>query len=232
MNPHLPYLIEAAGKVANQISLRSNLTALLDYFPDRLLPVLKNNRVMIISSFPSLNQDQADSQRGEGVFKKSIAALKLLNQQGYGQKDTALILNLVSNPVGAFLPASQNSTQKRYREILDKKWGIRFNEALVFANVPIGRFKEWLIQSGNYEAYLTLLKKNFNPCTIPGLMCRNLISVSFDGYLFDCDFNLAAGINKASQKIHISQIRDSSFDKDPIAVDNHCFACTTGKGFT
>ena len=155
-----------------------------------------------------------------------------MNRQGYGKEGTGLLLNLVANPTGAFLPSSQKATEKRYREILLKKWGIVFNHAYTFANMPLGRFEAWLRRSGNYDDYLCLLHKNFNPCTLPGLMCRNLISVSFDGYLFDCDFNLAAGLYKANEKIHVSDIKTSSFDKDPIAVGNHCYACTAGSGFT
>ncbi len=232
MNPGLPYLIEAVSALSDQVMLRSNLSALLDFSPDRLIPVLKNNKVTLVSSFPSLNQTQTDSQRGTGIFDKSIEALMLLNREGYGKKGTGLLLNLVANPAGAFLPSSQKATEKRYREILLKKWGITFNNAYTFANVPLGRFEAWLRQSGNYDGYLSLLQKSFNISTLSGLMCRNLISVSFDGYLFDCDFNLAAGIYKANQKTHISKIRPSSFDKDPIAVGNHCYACTAGSGFT
>ncbi|OGR10844.1 MAG: radical SAM protein [Desulfobacula sp. GWF2_41_7] len=232
MNPDLPYLIETISSVADQVMLRSNLSALLDYSHDQLIPVLKKNRVILVSSFPSLNPAQTDSQRGIGVFEKSIEALMLLNRQGYGMDGTGFLLNLVSNPSGAFLPSSQKALEKRYREILKKKWGINFNNAYTFANVPLGRFEAWLQQSGNYDDYLTLLYKSFNPCTLPGLMCRNQISVSFDGYLFDCDFNLAAGVYKAFEKTHISQIRVSSFDKDPIAVGNHCYTCTAGTGFT
>ncbi len=166
------------------------------------------------------------------MFEKSIEALILLNDHGYGRKGTGLDLNLVANPVGAYLPSSQAATQKRYRDILLKKWGVTFNSAFSFANMPLGRFETWLKRSGNYEAYLRELYKNFNPCTLPGLMCRNLISVSYDGYLYDCDFNLAAGLPKGNRKRHISEIGICSFETDKIAVGNHCYACTAGSGFT
>jgi len=232
MNPNLCYLIENMSDLSDTIMLRSNLVALYDLKDDRLLSVLKNSKVIIVSSFPSLNPVQTDSQRGKGIFEKSIQALLLLNQHGYGKTGTGLDLNLVSNPTGAYLPSSQKATEKRYRDILKKKWGIVFNHAYTFANVPLGRFKDWLRRSGNHDAYLAQLHKNFNPCTITDLMCRNLISISWDGFLFDCDFNLAADLYMGNKKLHISQVNSCSFENDVIAVDNHCYACTAGSGFT
>jgi len=205
---------------------------LFDLADDHLISALKKNRVVIVSSFPSLNHSQTDSQRGKGIFDKSIQALILLNQQGYGKEGTGLELNLVSNPTGAYLPSTQKATEKRYRQILGKKWGIVFNNAFSFANMPLGRFEDWLKRSGNLDEYMAQLYKNFNPCTITDLMCRNLISVSWDGFLFDCDFNLAANIHKGNKKTHISQIDAAGFENDMIAVDNHCYACTAGSGFT
>lgn len=232
MNPHLTHLIENISGHAETMMLRSNLSALFDSQDPRLVPVLKENRVTIVSSFPSLNQTQTDAQRGKGVFDKSIQALIMLNRQGYGRKGTQLELNLVSNPAGAYLPSSQRATEKRYRDILFKKWGIVFNHAFTFANMPLGRFYDWLRRSGNYDDYVTELYNSFNPCTVEDLMCRTLISVSWDGFLFDCDFNLAAGLYKGNKKQHISQADTCFFEKDNIAVDNHCYACTAGSGFT
>lgn len=232
MNPNLVYLIENISGWTDTMMLRSNLSALCDLKDDHLLSVLKKNRVTIVSSFPSLNRNQTDSQRGKGIFNKTIQALIMLNQHGYGQKGTGLELNLVSNPTGAYLPSSQKATEKRYREILYKKWGIVFNNTFSFANMPLGRFRGWLKRSGNYDDYIAELHKNFNPCAVTNLMCRNLISVSWDGFLFDCDFNLAADIYKGNEKIHISQKETCSFENDKIAVDDHCYACTAGSGFT
>lgn len=232
MNPNLTYMIEHISDLADTVMLRSNLSALFDFEDDCLLSVLKKNNVTIVSSFPSLNHIQTDSQRGKGIFNKSIQALTLLNQHGYGKPETGLELNLVSNPSGAYLPSTQKATEKRYREILKKKWDIVFNHAFSFANMPLGRFETWLKNSGNYDSYMDELYKNFNPCTIPDLMCRNLVSVSWDGYLFDCDFNLAANLYKKDEKTHISNVASCSFENDKIAVDNHCYACTAGSGFT
>ncbi|MCP3875685.1 MAG: radical SAM/Cys-rich domain protein [Desulfobacteraceae bacterium] len=232
MNPNLVYLIENISNISESVMLRSNLSALFEFKDDRLINVLKRNHVTIVSSFPSLNSSQTDSQRGKGVFDKSIQALIMLNQHGFGQKGTGLVLNLVSNPSGAYLPSSQTATEKRYRKILYKKWGIVFNHAFSFANMPLGRFESWLQRSDNYTHYMVELHKHFNPCTLDNLMCRNLISVSWDGFLFDCDFNLAADIYKGNKKKHISQLASCSFENDKIALDNHCYACAAGSGFT
>lgn len=232
MNPNLVYLIENISGLADAVMLRSNLSALFDFKDDRMLSTLLKNKITIVSSFPSLSHEQTDSQRGKGIFEKSIQALTRLNELGYGKQETGLELNLVSNPSGAFLPSAQKAMEKRYRKILLKKWGIVFNTAYSFANMPLGRFKTWLKKSGNYDTYMADLHNHFNPCTIPDLMCRHLISVSWDGFLFDCDFNLAANLYKNDKKTHISNVVDGSFEADTIAVDDHCYACTAGSGFT
>ena len=170
------------------------------------MPVLIAHPVVIVASFPSLNLSQMDAQRGKGIFEESIAVLKTLNAMGYGCEGSALELNLVSNPTGAFMPPSQEQIEKRYHQILAHKWGLRFNRLFNFANVPLGRFKQWLIQTGNYEPYLQKLVANFNPCAIDGLMCRSQVSVSWDGYLYDCDFNLARGLYMCGKKIHVGEM--------------------------
>lgn len=232
LNPHLAYFIDAVSGLTDTIMLRSNLSALYDRNDQALLETLKQDRVTIVSSFPALNQAQTDAQRGSGIFDKSIAMLKQLNSNGYGVPGSGLELNLVANPVGAFLPSSQAAVEKRYRNILKDKWDIVFNNAYTFANMPLGRFKEWLVRSGNFDPYMARLYEKFNACTIEGLMCRNLVSVSWDGYLFDCDFNLAAGIHKGNRETHLSQVTSCSFERDEIAVADHCYACTAGSGFT
>lgn len=232
MNPDLIYLIKALAELNVPLMFRSNLSALFDLADPELVPLLQKYKATIVASFPSLDQSQTDNQRGNGIFEKSIAALQKLNQCGYGEPGSGLKLNLVSNPAGAFMPSSQNATEERYRKILKKKYNIVFNNAYTFANMPLGRFKEWLVKSDNYEPYIQNLVNNFNSCTLDGLMCRNLISVSWDGYLYDCDFNQAARLNKSNQKTHITEADPEDFTDDAIAVDNHCFACTAGSGFT
>jgi radical SAM/Cys-rich protein len=145
---------------------------------------------------------------------------------------TGLELNLVVNPAGAFLPADQCQMEKKYKSDLERRWGITFNNLFSFANVPLGRFRKWLLHSGNYGQYLGKLAGHFNPHTIPGLMCRTLVTVSWDGYLYDCDFNLAADLPLGKEKIHVTGLSAPPSSDSPIAVGDHCFACTAGSGFT
>jgi radical SAM/Cys-rich protein len=232
MNPHLVFLIEKVTPMTQKLILRSNLSEVFDNQDPELLAALIKNRVTIVSSLPSLNNIQTDSQRGKGVFEKTIDTLIMLNKKGYGKKDTGLELDLVSNPSGVFMPSSQDLTEKRYRDILLKKYGIVFNNLFTFANMPLGRFETWLKTSKNYTGYMEKLCTAFNPCTVEGLMCKSLISVSWDGTLFDCDFNLAANLYMGNRKTHISQIKEPIFKGQEITVGNHCYACTAGSGFT
>ena len=232
LNPNLVRLINKLSPLGPRIILRSNLTALMDGKRDLLIGLSKVYCVVIVASLPSLNKAQAESQRGEGVFQKCINALKRLNSIGYGQDGSGLEINLVANPTGAFLPSSQGQVEKRFRIDLQKKWGIVFNHLYTFANVPLGRFRQWLFHSGNFVNYIQKLAANFNPCAVEGLMCRSLISVSWDGYLYDCDFNLAKGLFIAGQKRHISEMDGPPPPGTSIAVSNHCYACTAGPGFS
>lgn len=232
MNPHLAELIERLSALTPRIMLRSNLTVLNE--PDRthLIELLKAQGVVVVASFPSLNKAQADSQRGNGVFERSIEILRRLNALGYGKEGTGLELNLVSNPTGAFLPPSQLEAENRFHQILERKWGISFNRLFNFANVPLGRFRQWLEQSGNLERYVEKLASCFNPCAIDGLMCRTLVSVSWDGYLYDCDFNLARGLFMGRRRTHVSETPGPPEPGSSIAVAEHCYTCTAGAGFT
>lgn len=232
LNPNIVNLLEKLSPLAPRIMFRSNLSALNDGKRDHLIDLLKAQSVNIVASLPSLNDAQVDSQRGQGIFQASIAALKKLNNMGYGQEGSGLELNLVSNPTGAFLPPSQSQMEKRFRQVLKKKWGIVFNELFNFANVPLGRYRRWLLNSGNLGSYIERLTSSFNPCAVEGLMCRTLVSVSWDGYLYDCDFNLAKGLYLGGQKIHVSEMPGPPEPGRPIAVADHCYTCTAGAGFT
>ena len=232
LNPHIVKLIDEISPLASRVMLRSNLSALNDDKRAHLIEVLKGHKVVIVASFPSLNEAQADAQRGHGVFKISVETLKRLNQMGYGQEGSGLELNLVSNPTGAFLPPSQAQTEKRFRQVLERKWGIVFNNLFNFANVPLGRFRQWLERSGNLAGYMDKLAAGFNRCAIEGLMCRSLVSVSWDGYLYDCDFNLAQGLHLGGRQIHVSKMTGPPEEGSPIVVADHCFTCTAGAGFT
>lgn len=232
LNPNLVYLIKRLAPLAPRIMVRTNLSALNDGRRDYLFGVFKEYRVVVVASLPSINEAQADSQRGRGIFQKSIAALKRLNAEGYGVEGSGLELDMVSNPTGAFLPSSQPEAEKRFRKVLKQKWGISFNHLFNFANVPLGRFRQWLAQSGNLEKYLEKLASSFNPCAIEGLMCRNMVSVAWDGYLFDCDFNLARGLYLGGRRIHLSKMPGPPAEGMPIAVADHCYTCAAGAGFT
>jgi len=232
LNPNIINLMEKLSPLAPRIIFRSNLSALNDVKRDHLIDLLKARRVVIVASLPSLNEAQADSQRGQGIFQASIAALKKLNNMGYGQEGSGLELNLVSNPTGAFLPPSQSQMEKRFRQVLKKKWGIVFNELFNFANVPLGRYRRWLLNSGNLWSYIERLTSSFNPCAVEGLMCRTMVSVSWDGYLYDCDFNLTRELYLGGRKIHVSEMPGPPEPGRPIAVADHCYTCTAGAGFT
>jgi len=232
LNPNLVYLIKKLAPLTPRIMVRTNLSALNDGKRDYLFGIFRDNNVVVVASFPSINEAQADSQRGSGIFQKSITALKRLNAEGYGEEGSGLELNLVSNPTGAFLPSSQSEAEKRFRKVLKQKWGISFNNLFNFANVPLGRFRQWLVQSGNLEKYIEKLASSFNPCAMEELMCRSLVSVAWDGYLFDCDFNLARGLYLSGRRIHVSRMPGPPSQGTPIAVADHCYTCTAGAGFT
>ena len=232
MNPHIQTLISKLAPFSKKLILRSNLTAIAEDKQDDLLKLCQTNKVAIVASFPSLNEDQAESQRGKGTFTKSLATFSRLNELGYGQDSSGLELNLVSNPTGAFLPSSQKQTEKRFRQVLDQRWGLTFNNLYAFANIPLGRFRTWLERTGNLNDYLLKLASSFNPCAIEGLMCRSLISVSWNGYLFDCDFNQALDLHMAGRKTHITELEKIPGPGDTISVSEHCYTCTAGSGFT
>ena len=232
LNPHLQDFVRELSSLAPRMMIRSNLTALGEGQRISLIELYKACGVVIIASLPSLSEAQTDSQRGAGAFAASIDTLRKLNAIGYGHDESGLELHLVSNPTGAFLPTPQTQAEKRIRQGLQNKWGIVFNNLYTFANVPLGRFRLWLAASGNFENYMKKLAENFNPCAVTGLMCRTLVSVSWDGYLFDCDFNLASGLFLSGQKVHVSEADAPPAPGSPIAVADHCYACTAGSGFT
>jgi radical SAM/Cys-rich protein len=173
-----------------------------------------------------------ESQRGSGVFATSIRALKRLNSAGYGREDSPLQLVLVSNPTGAFLPPDQAQAEKRFRAVLKEKWGVSIHQLFVFANAPIGRFARWLAKTGNLEQYISRLASRFNPCAVEGLMCRTLISVAWDGILYDCDFNLAKGLYMGGKRLNIRDLKRPPQAGAPIVTGDHCYTCTAGAGFT
>jgi radical SAM/Cys-rich protein len=232
LNPHLPVMVEKLAPLTPRIMVRTNLSALEVVGLNRFLEIFEKHRVVLVASFPSSSPSQTDAQRGRGIFETSLRMMRMLNRNGYGMEDSGLELNLVSNPVGAFLPSSQSQLEARFHSLLKDKWSVAFNHLYTFANVPLGRFGKWLTASGNYERYMTRLVSSFNPCAVEGLMCRTLISVSWDGFLYDCDFNQARGLFMGSRRTHISELQGPPQAGVPIAVGDHCYTCTAGAGFT
>jgi len=230
--PDLPILIEGLAPLAPRLMLRTNLSALSGAEMESLLALCVAHRVILVASFPSTDPSRADAQRGAGVTETAIAVLKRLNAAGYGVEGTGLELVLVSNPVGAFLPVSQESAERKFRHDLLRKWGVAFNHLYTFANAPLGRFRTGLLRTGNYERYMKTLVEAFNPSAVEELMCRTLLSVSWDGFLYDCDFNLAVGRTNGDRKVHVSDVRELPPPGAPITTGDYCYACTAGSGFT
>jgi radical SAM/Cys-rich protein len=232
MNPDIAHIVTAFAARTPELIFRSNLSALNEAGREPLMDLLTRLKVTIVASFPSLNESQADAQRGDGVFRASIDALKALNARGYAQPETGLKLNLVANPTGAFTAADQVQTEKRFRQMLDRRWGIAFDRLFSFSNAPLGRFRRWLERSGNLPAYLKKLADGFNPCSVAGVMCRTLVSVAWDGYLYDCDFNLARGLPMGRNRLHVTEMAGRPEAGRAIATADHCYTCTVGAGFT
>jgi len=232
MNPHFRRLVEGMAALGKEVLSRCNLTILLEPGYEWLAEFYAAHRVHLVCSLPCYTEDNVTRQRGRGVFDKSIAALQRLNALGYGDEDAdGLPLDLVYNPLGASLPGSQANLEADYKRELGRRFGVRFSRLLTLANLPIGRFARTLQKRGELEPYLRLLEESFNPGTVPQLMCRNTLNVGWDGQLYDCDFNLAAGLPFSSTPIHVRDA-DRLEAGIPVMTDNYCFACTAGSGFT
>ncbi|AFS79630.1 radical SAM domain-containing protein [Gottschalkia acidurici 9a] len=230
LNPKFKYLISELSFLNKTILNRCNLTILLESGQEDTAEFLANNKVQIMASLPCYLEGNVDYQRGDDVFKKSISALKKLNSLGYGKKDTDLILNLVFNPKGGTLPPPQKALEKDYKKHLKENYDIDFNQLLTITNMPISRFQENLKREGKYEEYCNLLLENFNPDTALNVMCRDLLSISWDGKIYDCDFNQALEITLKNKSISIWDISDFSDVEKEISFANHCFGCTAGSG--
>ncbi len=230
MHEHFRYFVKKARSFVKKIIVRSNLTIILSNKKFYDIPAFfKEHRVEVTSSLPHYAKLRTDAQRGKGVFDTSIKALQLLNEQGFGKEDKRLILNLVYNPTGSFLPPGQVELEKEYKKKLLDNFNVSFNNLFAITNMPISRFLEYLMETGNYEAYMHKLLEAYNPSTVENLMCRNTISVGWDGNLYDCDFNqmLDLKINEAN---HISAFNAYKLLKRKIITSRHCFGCTAGAG--
>jgi radical SAM/Cys-rich protein len=231
LNPNFRWLVERSRALGRHVIDRCNLTILLTEPYRDLAGFLAGHEVEIVSSLPYFQARETDLQRGDGVFEKSIEALRRLNALGYGKPGSSLRLNLVFNPVGAFLPPPQGSVEADFRRELGKRYGIVFHSLYTITNMPIGRFLEFLHRSGNYDRYMSRLAGAFNPIAVDGVMCRSTLSVGWDGQLYDCDFNQMLGLPVLDERVrHIRDFGEALLEGRQIAVDQHCYACTAGSG--
>ncbi len=231
LTPHFRWLVEQARSMGRQVLDRCNLSVLLLPSQADLGEFLAHHRVEVIASLPSYQASQTDAQRGEGVFDKSMDALRLLNELGYGKEGSGLTLNLVYNPVGAFLPPKQTGIEAQFRKELMTRHGISFTHLYTITNMPISRFLEFLLESGNYEGYMERLAAAFNPTAAAGVMCRYTLSVGWDGTLYDCDFNqmLDLPVSQGTSR-HIRDFDPAQLHHRRIITGNHCYGCTAGSG--
>ena len=231
LNPHFRWFVQQCHQLGIEVMDRCNLTIIESNPRFHDLPeFFAEHKVHVISSLPHYNKHRTDSQRGDGVYEDSIKALKRLNAVGYGQQGTGLLLDLVYNPTGTFLPSSQEQLEAEFKYQLKRKHDIEFNNLYAITNLPISRFLEYLLEQGLYVEYMEKLIEAFNPATLDGLMCRNTISVSWDGYLYDCDFNQMLEMKVDSSSNHISNFNADILAARKISVNQHCYGCTAGAG--
>ena len=232
MNPNFRRFVEQASLAGiNDFIVRSNLTIIRANKKHYDLPeFFKKHNIHVVSSMPHWTRGKTDKQRGEGVFDLSIKALQDLNAVGYGMPGSSLKLDLVYNPNGAYLPGNQASMEKEFKSALLEDFNIQFHHLFAITNLPISRFLDYLIASDNYEEYMYQLVDAYNPNAVQNLMCTNTISVSWDGYLYDCDFNQMLDLKIASKTTHISQYNESILSHRNIVISQHCYGCTAGAG--
>ncbi len=230
INPHFRRFVDGFLTLGARITSRCNLTVLLEPGQEDLASWYAQRKIRLVCSLPCYTQKNVDAQRGGGVFEKSIEALKRLNAAGYGRDET-LALDLVYNPGGAFLPGAQEKLEADYKQRLKEDFGIVFSRLMTIANLPINRFAHFLERTGQHDGYMQLLEQNFNPTTVPGLMCRHLISVDWLGRVYDCDFNQMLDLPLGDRTHrYLWDIAANQLSGAPVAVDSHCFGCTAGAG--
>ena len=231
MNPHFKLLVKTASEMGVHVIDRCNLTILQEPEHEELAAFLANNSVEIIASMPCYLEDNVNAQRGAGVFEKSIRGLQRLNALGYGSRD-GLIINLVFNPQGPSLPPSQAELEPAYKKALFDNYGISFNKLFTLVNMPIKRFGSALLSTGEFESYMHALKSSHNNENLESVMCKSLISVDWQGYVYDCDFNqmLGVGLGAGDGKTHLRDLMKNGINNGPIVVMDHCYGCTAGQG--
>jgi radical SAM/Cys-rich protein len=231
LNPHFRFLVRGARALGRHVIDRCNLTILFEPGQEDTGEFLAAHEVDVVASLPCYTKENVEKQRGRNVFDRSIEALRGLNRLGYGRNGSRAGLDLVYNPLGPTLPPPQKTLEEAYRQELESLFGVEFNRLLTVTNMPIKRFAQMLTRAGQQEAYLSLLVNHFNPEVVPALMCRSLLSVGYDGQLYDCDFNQMLEIPLAGKPRTVWEIDDlAELDGAPIATDVHCFGCTAGSG--
>ena len=237
LNSNFRSLVVAARATGARVIDRCNLTILSEAGQEGLGEFLALHRAEVVASLPCYSKENVDAQRGDGVFERSIEGLRRLNALGYGNADSGLVLNLIYNPLGPYLPPSQSDLERDYRRILGERFGVVFDRLFTLANMPIQRFGSLLISRGQFGAYMQLLRDAYRPENLDGVMCRSLISVDWEGNLYDCDFNQMLGLplggrSPASPRRHLRDLLrdDDRFDRAAIAVADHCYGCTAGQG--
>lgn len=235
LNPHFRFLVTSARGAGLAVIDRCNLTILEEPGQEDLARFLASNGVKVVASLPCYSAGNVDAQRGKGVFAASIRGLQRLNAEGYGMPESGLELDLVYNPLGAHLPPGQAGLEETYRQQLREAHGIHFNHLLTLTNMPIARFRHQLEREGKLASYMQLLVENFAEENLARVMCRNLISLDWQGYVHDCDFNQMLGIplgatEKTGQAVHLRDLMERDLSGTAVAVDSHCYGCTAGQG--
>jgi radical SAM/Cys-rich protein len=231
LNPNFRWLVEQSRALGRRVMDRSNLSVLLLSGQADLAGFLASHQVEIIASLPYYLEEQTDAQRGSGVFARSIEALRKLNELGYGRPGSGLVLNLVYNPVGAFLPPTQHAIEADFKRELARHHGVVFNSLYTITNMPISRFLEFLLRTGNYDRYMDKLVNAYNPVAAAGVMCRYTLSVGWDGTLYDCDFNQMLDLPVGhGGPAHLRDFNAARLDHRRIVVGQHCYGCTAGSG--
>jgi radical SAM/Cys-rich protein len=233
LHPLFRTFVTAACERGLEVIDRCNLTVLLESGQEDTIDFLAENKIKIVASLPCYLKENVDHQRGNGTFEASLEALCRLNSKGYGKPGSGLLLDLVFNPQGPVLPPPQQALEQDYKRHLTEQYGVSFNHLLTLANMPIHRFGSTLISNGEFDAYLALLKAAHNDSNLTAVMCRSLISVDWQGYVYDCDFNQMLDMPlqvDARQKMHISDLTGIALENRAIQVAGHCYACTAGQG--
>jgi len=233
LNPHFRRLVSAARAMGVRVMDRCNLTVLEAAGQEDLAQFLASEQVEVVASLPCYLEDNVDRQRGKGVFEASLRGLKTLNRLGYGRAETGLVLNIVYNPQGSSLPPPQQALEDDYKRVLRERYGIVFNRLYALANMPIQRFGAILIANGEFDRYLDLLQRAHLDANLDHVMCRNLISVDWRGYIYDCDFNQMLDLplkHDARERLHLCDLLEAEIEGRPIRVGGHCYGCTAGQG--